>query len=72
MEYPKPVMSIKELAQMGFPRTFLMNAYYEKGQTFAQKANPLKKTSLIIFDTEAFEKWRLKRLKMENTAIHRR
>ena len=72
MEYPKPVMNIKELAQMGFPKTFLMDAYYEKGQMFAQKANPLKKTSPIIFDTEAFDEWRLKRLKMENNAIHRR
>ena len=37
MEYPKPVMKMGELVKMGFPRSFLDEAYRERGQDFAQK-----------------------------------
>ena len=37
MEYPKPVMKMGELVKMGFPRSFLDEAYRERGQGFAQK-----------------------------------
>lgn len=46
MEYPKPVMKMGELAKMGFPRSFLDEAYRERGQDFAQKG--AKKTLLYF------------------------
>lgn len=69
MEYPKQVMTIRELCKMGFTKEFLMNAYRQPGQRFAMKENFLKKTSTIIFDTAEFEKWRLKNLVTENKMI---
>lgn len=67
MEYPKPVMKMGELVKMGFPRSFLDEAYRERGQDFAQKG--AKKNSPIFFDTELFEKWRTKKLREENRAL---
>lgn len=67
MEYPKPVMKMGELVKMGFPRSFLDEAYREKGQTFAQKG--AKKNSPIFFDTELFEKWRARKQREENRAL---
>ena len=58
MNYPKPVMRATELERMGFPRDYLLYAYRRKGQSYAWKATP-KKNSPILFDTVAFEKWRL-------------
>ncbi len=71
MQYPKPIMRLAALVEMGFPEAMLLDAYREKGQKFAQKANPGKSKSPIIFDTEEFEKWRLERLKIENQALYR-
>ena len=61
MKYAKKVMRKSELCEMGFPEEFLDSAYRESNQSFAQKINPYKKNSPIIFDTEEFDKWRLKR-----------
>lgn len=72
MQYAKPVMRLQELVKMGFPETFLLDAYRSHGQTFAQKKDPNKVNSPIIFDTEEFEKWRIRRLRAENAAIPRR
>lgn len=69
MEYPKAVMKMGELVKMGFPRSFLDEAYRERGQTFAQKG--VKQNSPIFFDTELFEKWRINKLKNENQAMQR-
>ena len=70
MEYPKPIMRKTELmAIFGFPEEFLDRAYRQRGQTFAQKLNPTKRNSPIIFDTVGFEKWRMSQLQMENKAI---
>lgn len=71
MEYPKRIMKISELIGMGFTRDMLMNAYRVKGQIFAWKMNPGRKTSTILFDTEEFEKWRMKQLRTENAALYR-
>lgn len=60
MKYPKPVMRITELEDMGFPREHLEYCYRKKGQNFAWKLNPTKSNSPIIFDTEEFEKFRLR------------
>ncbi len=67
MEYPKPVMKMGELVKMGFPRSFLDEAYRERGQDFAQKG--AKKNSPIFFDTELFEKWRVRKQREENKAL---
>ena len=71
MEYPKPFMRLTELKSMGIPEQMLLDAYREKGQQFAQKINPAKKTSPILFDTAGFEKWRMERLTVENKSIPR-
>lgn len=69
MEYPKKIMKISELTKLGYTKEFLMNAYRVPGQRFAMKENMLKSNSVIIFDTEEFEKWRMKNLAAENKVI---
>lgn len=71
MEYPKAMMKIKELMDMGIPESMLMNAYREKGQNFAQKIDPKRSNSPIVFDTAEFDKWRMKMQRAENKAIIR-
>lgn len=72
MKYPKPVMKMQELVrQMGFPEEYLCDAYRVRGQRFAWKKDPQKPNSIIIFDTEEFEKWRMRCLVMENKSIPR-
>ncbi len=60
MTYAKKVMRLTELEKDGFPKEYLMRAYRSKGQTFARKINPAARNSPIIFDTEEFDKWRIK------------
>lgn len=72
MEYPKAVMKKTELEKMGFPEEFLFRAYRVRGQTFAQKLNPAKRNSPILFETAGFEKWRMNQLEMENKSMYRR
>lgn len=72
MKYPKPFMRFQELRKVGFSVTFLQEAYRAKGQTFAQKINPMKPNSPIVFETEGFEKWRISRCKAENAGIQRK
>lgn len=67
MEYQKPVMKMGELVKMGFSRSFLDEAYRERGQEFAQKG--AKKNSPIFFETELFEKWRTRKQREENRAL---
>ena len=40
MEFPKPIMRMSELVNMGFPEEYLLRAYRDKNQTFASKINP--------------------------------
>jgi len=61
MNYPKAVMKATELEEMGFPREYLDYAFRFKGQQFAWKMNPTKPNSTIVFDTEEFDKWRMRR-----------
>lgn len=63
MQYPKEIMSLKEMKKLGFPEALLLRSRMEPGQTFAFKANPGSRTSPILFDTEGFEKWRQKQAK---------
>lgn len=59
MDYEKRVMKLTELEKVGFSRSFLLKAYRRKGQSYAWKMSPAP-NSPIVFDTEAFEKWRLR------------
>lgn len=73
LKYPRQIMRLSEMKeQMGFPEELLLNAYRTKGQKFAQKINPMKKNSPIIFYTEEFEKWRMKIQETENLALYRK
>ena len=69
MKYDKPIMRMSELVKMGFPRSFLDEAYRERGQDFAQKGP--KSNSPIFFDTERFEKWRVRNLANQTQAMQR-
>lgn len=60
MTYKAQVMKTSELMKMGFSYEYLMRAYRIRGQKFARKMDGTKKNSPIIFDTEEFEKWRLR------------
>lgn len=68
MEYPKKVMRMTELVKMGFPEKMLLRASQEKDQTFAWKNNPMALNSPLLFDTEGFEKWRLRQAKTTTQA----
>lgn len=57
MDYPKPLMSIKELADMGFSKTYLYEMAHQRGQKFATTTTGGGK---FIFDTAKFEKERTK------------
>ena len=48
MEYPKQIMKMSELKNMGFPIPLLMEAYRDPKQTFATKVDPSKPNSTII------------------------
>ena len=58
MQYPKPIMSLTELTELGFPRRELNKNVHAKGQVFAIKTTGGGKW---IFDTAEYEKWRKQR-----------
>ena len=60
MEYPQKIMKLTQLVKEGFPKEFLMDAFRDPEQDFAWKINPLAPNSPILFDTEAFERYRAK------------
>lgn len=68
MDYPKQVMKMKEMLEMGFPEEFLLRAYRSEKQTFAWKMDMTKKNSTILFDTAQFEKYRLGLISIEQKA----
>ena len=70
--YPKKVMKISELTELGFTRDYLLAVYANPKQDFAWKMNATKKTSPICFDTAGFEKWRQEQIKLEQQAKKRR
>ena len=71
MKYPKPVMRITELIEMGFSYPYLRRAYGSPGQRFATKINPLKNNSAFLFDTEEFEKWRVQDIENQMKGLTR-
>ena len=64
MQYPKQIMSITELAELGFCRDYLRAACHAEGQNFATKTVGGGKFQI---DTEKFEEWRQKRLGKEQS-----
>lgn len=58
MKYPKQVMTVKELREMGFPKGFLLEIYRSRNQKIAWKTGTGGRTSTILFDTEELEKFR--------------
>ena len=72
MEFPKPIMRMSELMEMGFPEECLLRAYRDKNQTFASKINPAKSNSPIIFDTAGLEKWWSRQISAQVRAMPRR
>ncbi|MEG1847659.1 MAG: hypothetical protein RRX92_04400 [Lachnospiraceae bacterium] len=55
MKYAKPIMSVSELADMGFSKSDLRNYSRIEGQNFATTTTGGGK---ILFDTEKFEEFR--------------
>lgn len=72
MKYPKPMMRISELIYMGFSYQYLRRAYGTPGQTFATKVSPMKSNSVILFDTEEFEKWRVQDIENQMKGLQRK
>ena len=69
MNYPEKVMRLRALARyINCTDEYLLQAFHTPGQTFAWQMNPLKRNSPILFDTEGFEKWRLKQVKLSQGA----
>ena len=71
MVYPKPVMRIKELTEMGLPEEMLLRFYRMRGQRMAWKITPAKRNSPIVFDTEALDQQIKKEIEAQNRAIPR-
>ncbi len=69
LEFPKPIMKMKELMEMGFPQEVLLEAYRDPNQQFATKVNPLKANSPLVYDTEGFRNWWLKRIHAQTKAM---
>lgn len=73
MTYPKPFMTIEEMAKFtGLSKKYLMEVYRRKDNNFAGKLNPALRNSPIVFDTEKFDQWREKQIKMEVDAMHKK
>ena len=71
MKYPRQIMKISDLEQMGFPKEYLLRAYHSRGQTFATKMNPAKRNSPIIFNVEGFDQWMQQEIKAQQAAERR-
>lgn len=73
MTYPKPFMSLEELSKFsGLSKDYLKEVYRRKDNDFAGKLNPAAPNSKIMFDTEKFDEWRTRQIRMEVNAINRR
>ena len=57
MTYPKPVMTLQELKDMGFPEKWLLKLYRTNNKGLAWKAGK-HKNNKILFDVEKLEKIR--------------
>ena len=71
MKYPRQIMKISDLEQMGFPKEYILRAYHSRGQTFATKMNPAKRNSPIIFNVEGFDQWMQQEIKAQQSTERR-
>ena len=66
-------MSLADLATYtGLSEEYLLSVYRRKDNDFAGKLDPAKKNSKIFFDTEKFDQWRAKQIKLEVEAMRRK
>ena len=73
MTYPKPFMTLRELAAFtGLSEEYLQAVYRRKDNDFAGKLDPAKKNSKIMFDTEKFDQWRARQIKLEVEAMRKK
>ena len=71
MVYPKPIMRLKQLKEMGIPEAALMRIYRTRGQKVAKKISPGKRNSPLIFDTAELDKALREEREVENRSIMR-
>lgn len=71
MVYPKPIMRLKHLKEMGIPEATLLRIYRTRGQKVAKKISPGKRNSPLIFDTAELDKALLEEREIENRSIMR-
>lgn len=67
MEFPKKLMKMTELCEMGFSEHMLRLAARESPMAF--KVNPAAKNSTVWFDTDELAKWMKRQAKLTNIAI---
>ena len=73
MTYPKKFMGLVELAKFtGLSEEYLQKVYRRKDNDFAGKLDPSKKNSRIVFDTEKFDAWRTRQIKLELEGMRRK
>lgn len=58
MRYPKPVMRLSELKEMGFPEKWLLMVFRMQGNRSIAWKKGMAENSPILFDTEELEKYR--------------
>lgn len=71
MVYPKPIMRLKQLKEMGIPESVLLRIYRTRGQKVAKKISPGKRNSPLIFDTAELDKALREEREIENRSIMR-
>ena len=62
--YPKPIMKMSELKEMGFSEDYLLRVFRTRNQKVAWKASN-KINSPILFDTEELEKLRRRHCELQ-------
>lgn len=72
MVFPKKFMKTGELRALGFSKELLRRAYGDKGQRFATKVNPAKRTSAIMYDTDGLNAWIEREIKAQLAGMERR
>lgn len=73
MTFPKAIMTVPELMQMGFTRKDLTRYFNKPGQKYAWRKNPASNVrGCIIFDTELFNKELERQKEMQSRARDRR
>lgn len=68
MNYPKEIMSRKELIKQGYPPEFLRRVWNTPGQQVAFLLNPANKHSAIMYRTSELEKFIQKEMRAAERA----